>query len=183
MRTFDYHPDPLSTGAFRKGELMICSCCKSKTDVWYVGPYYGRSDCKDASELDVRCLCPECIGNGTAAWKYLIQYVEPNYIIPNEVVYEELVYCTPGIVGVRNADWEFHCNDYCEYHGIVGWDDLIGMNLVDELDIDSINRIDGYEVSWLVQNLKKGGDIQGVLFRCRACRKYILKVVCKEVGD
>lgn len=181
MRAFMYHPDPLGTGAFQRGDPKICSCCRSKTDIWYSGPFYPTSDCYGESEFDVKWLCPECIDRGTAAWKCLIQFVDPNYKIPNEINYEELVYCTPGIVGVRNADWEFHCNDYCEYHGIVSWDDLIRMSVVDELEIDSMNCIDGYEIPWLVENLKKDGDAQGVLFRCLSCRKYILKVVGKEI--
>ena len=56
--TFKYHPNPIETGAFIKGDAQECNCCGKQTDIWYESPFYSREE--------VDCLCPECIASGLA---------------------------------------------------------------------------------------------------------------------
>ena len=60
---FKYHPDPLDTGAFEEVDPpQVCECCGEAASVRYRAPFFA--------EANVKCLCPMCIANGTAAEKF-----------------------------------------------------------------------------------------------------------------
>lgn len=170
--TFKYHPDPLGTGAFIKGEPQICECCGKETEIWYEGPFY--------SEEEIECLCPECIASGKAAEKFdgmfqddfsLEKKLEPEKI-------DELIHRTPGYMGWQQEFWLAHCDDYCAFVGYVGWKEIVDMGLEKEIEETYDKKLDYFEFEDIKKNLQNGGSMQGYLFRCLHCKKHFLYIDC-----
>ena len=166
---FRYHPDPLSTGAVKQ-EKITCPVCKRTRAYYYDGPFY--------SEEEIEKICPWCIKDGTAAYKFDGCFVD----IPSEsekcdrLKLEELCYRTPSYTAWQQADWPTHCNDFCAFIAYVGWKELEERDLLEELEPDINRLIEEYGTSreqfagWL----RNDGDMQGYLFRCLHCRKHRL---------
>ena len=169
---FKYHPDPLATGAFLKGEPRKCECCGRDTEIWYESPFYSVDD--------VECLCPECIANGSAAEKYDGQFQDDCSVdeVSDEDKLDELIHRTPGYHGWQQEYWPAHCDDYCAFIGYVGWNDLVKMGIDKEIENSYGNQINGWDIEELKQGMINGGSVQGYLFKCLHCGQYRLQVDC-----
>ena len=58
LPTFQYHPDPISTGVIIPSENTCC-CCGRMNGFIYIGPVYAIDEYNE-------CICPWCISNGSA---------------------------------------------------------------------------------------------------------------------
>ena len=165
--TFKYHPDPISTNAFTQGEPQTCECCGKETEIWYSSPFYSIEN--------VKCLCPECIANGSAAAKFdgAFQDEYSAYEVSDPAKLDELVHRTPGYRGWQQEYWPAHCDDYCAFIAYVGWDDLVKTGIDKEIEETYKGGIGG----WPLEEVKEGltiGSMEGYLFKCLHCGKHIL---------
>lgn len=125
--------DPLDTGAFEEVDPpQVCECCGEATSIRYTAPFFA--------EANVKCLCPMCIANGTAAEKFDGEFQDEYSTDPvnDEVKRDELLHRTPGYCGWQQEYWRAHCDDYCAYLGGVGYQELVQMGIVDEVLDDPV---------------------------------------------
>lgn len=95
LPAFQYHPDPLDTGAFEESqEGVVCDCCGKTTHIFYTAPFF--------SVENIAYLCPACIASGEAARKYHGSF-QDNYSlddgVDNPEKLDELIHRTPGYSG------------------------------------------------------------------------------------
>ncbi len=169
---FRYHPDPLGTGAFTKGDPQTCDCCGRQTDIWYNSPFY--------SSEDVECLCPGCIADGKAAEKFDGEFQDSASAdkVSDPAKLEELTTRTPGYCGWQQEYWLAHCDDYCAFTGYVGMEELEEMGLSDKLEEIYRKDVAMFDIEDVRENMQNEGSMQGYLFRCLHCGKYFLYVDC-----
>ena len=172
LPTFKYHPDPIGTGAFKKGEPQACDCCGKETEIWYEGPFY--------SEEDIECLCPECIASGAAAEKFDGQFQDEYSLekkLDNDKT-DELIHRTPGYLGWQQEFWLAHCDDYCAFVGYVGWKEIVEMGLEKEIEETYDKSLIYYELEEVKKYLQNEGSMQGYLFKCLHCGKHFIYIDC-----
>lgn len=163
---FRYHPDPLATEAFEEGEAKICPCCGKQSTIYYSTRPYCREN--------VDNLCPECIANGKAAEKYDAIFIQgADLDEPDREKEDELFHRTPGYISWQGEYWLSCCNDYCEYLGSVGTQELKAMDIAEEVLAEYEARNEYPDVA---DYLVKDGSLCGYLFRCLHCEKYHLWV-------
>ncbi len=171
---FKYHPDPLATGAFTQADPpKTCQCCGKPAPVYYEGPFY--------SVEDVFCLCPDCIASGQAARKFQGEFQDPCSVdegVQDLAKLEELICRTPGYRGWQQEHWRAHCGDYCAFLGYVGYRELKQMGIVEQVLEDSMWEEWCEAPEELLHALDNGGSVQGYLFRCLHCGKYLLWIDC-----
>ena len=170
--TFKYHPDPLKTGAFSQGEAHTCGCCGRQTDIWYEQPFH--------SAQDVECLCPECIASGKAAEKFDGEFVDACSVgeVSDSAKLDELVRRTPCYIGWQQEYWYAHCDDFCEFVGYVGWDEIVEMGIAQQIEKNYDEEICGFDFEDIKECLTNNGSMQGYLFRCLHCGEYFLYADC-----
>lgn len=169
---FKYHPDPLGTGAFQKGESHTCDCCGKDTEIWYEGPFY--------SEEEIECLCPGCIASGEAAKKFDGEF-QDSYSLEEQLEDEktdELIHRTPGYLGWQQEFWLTHCGDYCAFVGYVGWPEIVELGLEKEIEETYDKSLCFFDLEDIKNGLRNGGSMQGYLFRCLKCGKHFLYADC-----
>ena len=111
---FKYHPNVYDCGVVEFGQ-GTCNCCGKETDA-YVRSMYTRED--------VDCICMECVASGAAAEKFDGEFIQDADPVDNDEAREELFCRTPGYVSWQGENWAACCNDYCEYIGAVGTEEL-----------------------------------------------------------
>lgn len=168
---FKYHPNVWEIGVFSKsvnGEIVTCQCCDGKTEY-----YLEKMYCKE----DIECVCPECVASGKAAEKFngtFIQDAEIDKVDSVEKI-DELMKRTPGYISWQGEYWLACCNDFCQYIGEVGIDDLKKMGIAEQVisDYEKDNPYNYYEDC---MEYLGNGIMQGYLFQCLHCGKYRLWV-------
>lgn len=170
--TFKYHPDPIKTGAFLQGKAHTCDCCGQQTDVWYEQPFFAQQD--------VECLCPECIASGKAAEKFDGEFVDECNVgeVSGEEKLDELLHRTPSYCGWQQEYWYAHCDDFCEFVGYVGWDEIVKMGIEEQIEKNYDEEICGFDLEDIKECLTNNGSMQGYLFRCLHCGEYFLYADC-----
>lgn len=164
---FRYHPDPISTGAFKEGEAEVCPCCETECTVYYsIRPYCVEN---------VENLCPDCIASGRAAEKYKASFVadaEEDGEISKEMI-DTLFHRTPGYISWQGEYWLSCCGEYCAYLGTVGTRELKELGIADQVlsEYESRNEFEDVELY-----LEKDGSLCGYLFQCLHCGKHHLWV-------
>ena len=172
LPTFQYHPDPLGTGAFQQGEPHTCGCCGKQSDIWYESPFYSRTR--------VECLCPECIASGAAAEKFSGEFQDcasTDKVSDPEKV-RELTERTPGYHGWQQEYWLAHCDDFCAFIGYVGWAEIEQMGIAEEIERNYDPELCGFPLSDIKEYMTNGGGLQGYLFRCLHCGAHLLYADC-----
>ena len=169
---FKYHPDPIATGAFIKGEPCTCECCGKETEIKYESPFY--------SVEKVKCLCPQCIADGSAAAKFDGEFQDAYNAdeVTDPEKLDELIHRTPGYHGWQQEYWVAHCDDYCAFLGYVGWDELVEMGIDKEIEETHKDGVSGWPLEEVKEYMSNGGSMQGYLFKCLVCGKYVLHVDC-----
>ncbi|MGR8931383.1 MAG: CbrC family protein [Gammaproteobacteria bacterium] len=108
---FEYHPDPIATGSFKRSE-EICECCNKARGYVYTSIIYA--------EEEVEFICPWCIADGSAARKFDGLFSD-GYSLREAGISEEIIsqVCerTPGYNSWQQEEWLSHCGDACEFHG------------------------------------------------------------------
>lgn len=171
---FRYHPNPFETEAFLLTDIpVICDCCGKPTQIYYKGPFYATED--------IDHLCPECISSGMAAQKFDGEFqdkysLEGGVDSPDKT--DKLIHRTPGYHGWQQEYWRTHCGDYCAFRGYVGYRELRQMDIVDEILNDSVWNGWDAKPEGLLKDMVNGGSVQGYLFQCLHCGKYLLWMDC-----
>lgn len=172
LPTFRYHPDPIKTGAFTVSKVgEKCDCCGKMTNLVYTMPFY--------SVEDVNCLCPSCIASGKAAERFDGSFQDEMSIdegVDDPERLEELIYRTPGYNSWQQERWRTHCGDFCAFVGYVGKKEIEEMGILEEILDDDIWFEISDEPRKLVNIMEKDGAIQGNLFQCLHCGRYLIWV-------
>uniref|UniRef100_A0A7C2JZ59 CbrC family protein n=1 Tax=Schlesneria paludicola TaxID=360056 RepID=A0A7C2JZ59_9PLAN len=169
---FKYHPDPMATGSVTKSRTK-CVCCGKVRGYIYVGPVYA------ADEYD-ECICPWCIGDGSAHKKLDAEFTDDAGIGDDgrwgkvsQRVIDEVTCRTPGFNSWQGERWWTHCRDAAQFLGSVGKKEL---NLLGPPAIaairDSAEQMEEPEWNRLFAALRKNGSPTAYLFRCAKCGKY-----------
>ena len=163
---FKYNPNVYDNGIviFNNG---ICQCCGKNVKA-YLGFMYSKEE--------VNCICLDCVADGSAAEKFDGEFIEYPEKRLNEEAFNELMHRTPGYVSSQGENWLDCCDDYCEFIGEVGTQELIEKGIVDEV-FDELKQNGKFQdIEWLKERLKINGSITGYLFKCRKCGKHHLDV-------
>lgn len=163
--SFRYFPNIYDDEAVSH-DRRICECCGKETDA-YVSSMY----CVD----EVECICLNCVADGSAAKKFDGTFVQDAMKISDSEKTKELFERTPGYLSWQGEYWLACCDDYCEFLGTVGTEELEKMGIADEVFEEYISREDDADVR---KYLVKNGSTNGYLFRCLHCKKYHLGVDC-----
>jgi len=172
---FKYNPNAYKLGLFDEVN-GICSVCDQERNLKYNSSFYSV----DTPEY----ICPWCIANGKAAEKYEgefndycgIEGVSPDPndpfpTIPRELLLE-ITDKTPSYVSWQQEEWLCHCNQPCAFIGYADYETI--KPFIEELknDIDNL----GVDLEFIKQNLSKGGDVVGYLFKCVKCDQHRLHI-------
>ncbi|WP_341302217.1 CbrC family protein [Lysinibacillus sp. FSL H8-0500] len=164
LPTFKYMPNPLQTGVFEIGEIVVCDCCEQEVDIYCTKGIYAIEE--------VEYLCPSCIHSGRAAQKFDGEFqqdlLNPE-LVSNEDYTKEVLYRTPDYISWQGNNWLAHCTDYCAFLGYVGWQELMDMGITKVLE-----HFNGYTHEELAATLRNNGSHQGYLFQCLECQQYIV---------
>lgn len=161
---FRYHPDPIATGAIVSTD-KACNVCGQERGYKYSSTMYAR--------MQVDCICPWCIADGTAAEKldgmFLDDYPLKSAGAPQPVV-DEVCLRTPGYNSWQQQIWQSHCGDACEFHGDASEAEIA--NLSGEVLEEFLTREGLKAEHWprLQENYVPGGDASIFKFICRKCR-------------
>ena len=163
LPVFKYNPNAYITGIVVFGEA-VCQCC-GKTVTAYTENMYTADD--------IDCICMECVASGAAAKRFNGTFIQDADPINNAEAKDELFHRTPGYFSWQGENWAACCNDYCEYLGTVGTEELEELGIADEFF-----NSDGSYGDWknVRQDLMKDGYVNGYLFRCLHCGKYHLRI-------
>lgn len=164
--SFRYHPDPLKTGVFSRGEV-VCECCDAPTSIFFSGPVYGESE--------GAVLCPACIASGRAAEKLQCCFTIPECCddIGDPDKLAELCCRTPGYEGIQQEHWLSHCGEYCAYLGQVSYEEMKG-KIRREARETWHERPQRFDFDHACGSLDL--QFEGYLFRCLVCGKHLLYV-------
>lgn len=168
---FRYHPNPLTTGMFKRtNQGVCCQCCGQATHIYYAGPFY--------SEHYEHCFCPACIASGAAARKFAGEFQDSYEIdagVEDQDKLEELIYRTPGYSGWQQEHWRAHCGDFCAFLGYVGAQELKSYGIMEEVLDDPLWDEEQKE---LIRTSVNGGHLQCYLFQCLHCKKHMVWMDC-----
>lgn len=170
---FQYHPDPLATGAVKAGG-GVCDCCSQARGFEYTASFYTAHD-EDLT------LCPWCIANGDAARKYEGVFSDDVPLIeaglPASIV-REVCERTPGYSSWQQEIWQSHCGDACEFHGDAEPAELSSLSgdaLACFLNRELLN-LDQWRS--ILAGYQKGGNPAVYKFVCRQCRVAVFTMDC-----
>ncbi|GIN88073.1 hypothetical protein J6TS2_44590 [Heyndrickxia sporothermodurans] len=163
MPKFKYVADEALNELFQF-ETAICDCCEKEVAATAIAGIYAIED--------VDAICPDCIVSGKAAQKFNGEFQD--YLINDENVInrewtKEVLERTPGYVSWQGNNWLAHCQDYAQFIGYVGWEELVELGI--ENDFENFTDLPKEN---LQQYLVNDGHIQGYLFRCLQCQTYLL---------
>jgi uncharacterized protein CbrC (UPF0167 family) len=165
---FKYFPDPIKAGSIEASEKE-CECCSKKRGYIYTGTMYTPNN--------VEALCPWCIHDGSASKKYdgffncfgaQVDKLDDPCELTEEAALE-VSSRTPGFASFQEEEWQVHCNDGCEFHGIATTGDFQNISKKEEERLMRVSYLDKSELDDL-----KEGDSSTELnyffkFKCRHC--------------
>lgn len=169
LPTFKYHKDPIKTGVIKE-ETIICECCGKQSRYKYEGPIYSIEE--------INTICPYCISDGTMYKKYDAQFSDFYQGDVDQKHINEFLHHNPGYTSWQTNEVPVHCKDFTEFIGYVGYKEIQEMGL--EATLQSQIESNSKELCQNIEDFKNAfvnnGQIQGYLFRCLTCKKYILHV-------
>ena len=95
-----------------------------------------------------------------------------------------MLFRRPMDLGYANAAerkqeyWLAHCGDYCAFVGYVGMKELEEMGLSDSLEDIYRKDVSMFDIEDVRKYLENEGSMQGYLFKCLVCGKYLLYADC-----
>jgi len=164
---FKYHPNLYVNDDIVVFKKAICQCCGKETRAYIESMY-----CKG----EINCICLECVKNGSAAEKFDGEFIQDAEKI-NDLEKTKELYCrTPGYISWQGEYWLACCDDYCEFIGDVGTEELENLGVVEDVFAEYNEKFGCADIEFIKENLTAKGDIAGYLFRCSKCGKYHLYV-------
>lgn len=165
LPSFKYHPN-LENDDIVIFEEEICQCCGKEVEA-YIENIYSRSD--------VDCICLECVANGEAAKKFNAEFIQDAEKVSDPQKIDELFHKTPGYISWQGEYWLACCDDYCEYLGRVGIEELDELGITDEVLKSYVNdNKNKFSIEDIKECLERDGSMTGYLFKCSHCGKYRL---------
>lgn len=162
---FKYHPN-LYDDDIVIFEKEICQCCGKEVEA-YIENIYSKSD--------VDCICLECVASGEAAKKFDAEFIQDAEKVSDPEKIDELFHKTPGYISWQGEYWLACCDDYCEYLGRVGIEELDELGITNEVIKNYINdNKNKFSLEDIKDCLEKDGSMTGYLFKCSHCGKYRL---------
>ncbi|WP_181034343.1 CbrC family protein [Arthrobacter sp. GMC3] len=174
---FRFHPNAYDLDIF---EVLdgVCEACEMPRAMRYKSSFYAMED--------VEYICPWCIADGTAARVFDGEFSDAAGIeaIPEGTsfsveVYEaeslEVATCTPSYVSWQQEEWRSHCGRPCAFLGDIGANDLPQYLTEPDFAAD-VNGGLGWDPASILNDLERGGDFAGYLFRCLSCGAHRLHV-------
>ena len=183
---FKYFPDPVAAGSIEPSET-VCIVCKQARGYAHIAPIFGdESQFQDEldGELFEENICPWCIADGSSHRKFGVFFnanSEHGYYdflgefddVPGAIL-EEITHRTPGIRGLQDPKWFFHCREAAEFLGPCGISELKGYGprairaIREQIDwTDDSSKID----KWM-EDLARDGSPRAYLFRCLHCGAF-----------
>ena len=161
---FEYHPNVYKNGivTFKNG---VCICCGKE-----VKAYIKNAFCKK----DVDGICLNCVADGSAAKKFNCDFISDAEEISSSEKKEILFKRTPGYISWQGEYWLACCDDYCEFIGDAGIEELDELGITDEVINEYYEKFQLEDPDFLKENLTAKGSVAGYLFRCKHCKKYHL---------
>lgn len=163
---FKYHPN-LYNDDIVIFDKETCQCCGKEVEA-YIDQIYTSSD--------IECICLECVANGLAAKKFNAQFIQDAQKVSDPKKIDELFHKTPGYTSWQGEYWLSCCDDFCEYIGRVGIEELEKLGIKNQVLKEFLKKNDYFDMIDLKECLEKDGDMTGYLFRCSHCGKYHLWV-------
>ena len=160
---FKYNRNAYANGSVIN-EIGACDCCGLKT-THYVPNMYAQKN--------VKCICISCVITGKAAEELDGTFIQDaEVVLPDKEKTDTLFKCTPGYLSWQGENWLVCCDDYCDFVGPVGAQELKEMGIFDEVTAE-------YAEKWnlrgnVFEDLSKTGSPGGYLFQCLHCKKYHL---------
>ena len=164
---FTYFPDPIKEGSIEASD-KVCQCCNQSRGFIYTRNIY----CID----NINAICPWCIHDGSASKKFDASF---NYDIddsdlpsglPSKIANE--ISCeTPSFASFQQLEWQAHCGDGCEFHGLATVGDFLKISENETERLKEATYLDDDEIEeW------KKGDPSTELhylfkFKCRHCNE------------
>ena len=164
---FEYHPNPIATGAVKSSD-EICECCDKARGYVYNSTLYA--------EDEVEAICPWCISDGSAAKKFNGMFSADYPLraggIPSDVI-ATVCERTPGYNSWQQEEWQIHCGDACEFHGDAEKKELL--SLQDEALQHFLKKEMIKSEVWqeILEHYEKGGNPAVYKFKCHKCSEYI----------
>lgn len=164
---FKYHPNIWEMDIFDEnsnGKDVVCQCCGEKTKFYYTNMYTTE---------DVECICPKCIASGKAAEMFQGEFIQDAEVdkVNDPKKIKELFNCTPGYISWQGEFWLACCDDFCEFIGEVGIEELNKMGILDQV-VDDYERHNPDTYYEGCKEYLGNGVLYGYLFRCLHCGKY-----------
>jgi len=163
---FKYHPNIYSDDILVYNK-KTCQCCKQKVNAYIEHMYTSQN---------IDCICLKCVHDGTASKKFNGTFIESAEPVSDDEKKEELFCRTPGYLGWQGEYWLVCCDDYCQYIGRVGIEELKELGIADEVINEYCKREDSYKRDVIEECMYKEGDMSGYLFKCIHCNKHKLWV-------
>jgi uncharacterized protein len=160
---FNYHPDPIATGAIKKTGKR-CSCCSEQRGYEYTSSIY----CRERPES----ICPWCIADGSAAEKFDGVFSDGHPLSREGIgqsIIEEVTKRTPGYNSWQEAEWLACCDDACEFHGDVSTGELAEMPDEAFRSAFDDSRLDESWIKDFREGYEPGGNPAIYKWRCRHC--------------
>ena len=133
----------------------------------YIENIYSRSD--------VDCICLECVSNGEAAKKFDAEFIQDAEYVTDSKKRDELFHRTPGYISWQGEYWLACCDDYCQYLGRVGIEELDELGITDEVLKNYVSENKNkFSLEDIKECLERDGSMTGYLFKCSHCGKYRL---------
>jgi len=168
---FDYHPDPIGTGAVQS-QTRTCRCCGERRGWVYVLGAYGPTDLRDE-------VCPWCIADGSAAARFDVRFndltgcdLPPNLA---EGVVDEVEQRTPGFAAWQQERWLFHCDDAAVFRGAAGWEELEDHPDALAMVVEQVAGwgLDPEDAMAVAGSLDVDDAATAYLFECRHCGAHL----------
>lgn len=168
LPAFRYHLDPVGTGSLVRSD-GTCRVCRRARGYIYTGPVRADTDLDQA-------ICPWCIADGSAASQFDAEFTDPDAVgdygawgtVPDSVR-DEVSRRTPGFNGWQQERWWVHCGDAAAYLGPAGHAELSGQWRDAVPAIRAETKMDAPAWAEYFPLLRRGGDPQAYVFRCRHC--------------
>lgn len=197
---FKFHPDPLNTGAIKPND-DACACCEESRGYAYTGSIYCRSRAAticpwciaDGSAAEKfratfvagRTDCSPVVHTSNltsrlrrllARAKYWLRKhaIARKQVAAYEAVDKELFTRTPGFASFQEQDWQVHCNEPCEFHGMASTADLRKMTSAAKARLFSNSSLDETEFQQLVQDEASVELDYYLKFVCRKCQEILV---------
>jgi len=168
LPTFRYHPDPLKSKVVA-ASTGPCPRCGLDRGLAYTGPVYAIEH--------VTGLCFPCIADGSAAYKWDLEFVNPYGPEPldDAARRDELLHRTPGYFSAQGDPWPVHCADYCALLGPVVWDDISHIEAELAADLSRVATSLEICLADLLSDLKRpASPLWAHLFQCLGCSRHRL---------